>query len=71
MQYSTVYAHEILHGSYIFRFYYLVIFRELTPNIFQAHNNKTGHIGYSYVVALILLDLKRFSQKYVLGASRK
>jgi len=31
IQYSTVYAHEILHSFYIFRRYYLAIFRELTP----------------------------------------
>jgi len=37
MQYSVTYTYDLLHSCYMFRRWYLTIFRELTPIFFSKH----------------------------------
>jgi hypothetical protein len=40
---------QSVHNCYMFRHYYLTVFRKLT-SIFLTHSNKIGHNQYTYVV---------------------
>jgi len=60
MQYAVIYAYSLLHNSYMFRPYYLAIFREPTPDFFNTYSSTVGHNKPTYVVLSVVQNFTGF-----------
>jgi hypothetical protein len=53
MHFSVIYAYHILRRSYMFRRYYLAVFRELTPIFFKRTAIKEVTVSVQVVVSIV------------------
>jgi len=60
MHYCMIYAYSLLHNSFMFRGYYLGIFKELKLKYFKTHTKKLDHHEHAYIVVSIMQNYTGF-----------